>query len=134
MDPFEMLLSDLGSALGLILHPDNARFCRIRIEGLGDVQLEYEAENQRLLIAGFIAPLEAGSMRETVFKEALKANVQVSRIGNFAYSDRANQLVLYTYLPTPSLRGDALAALLKRFVETIDDWRRAIDRGQGGPS
>lgn len=72
LDPFAILLADLGALIQVPLHPDHQRACSLNINNELHVQLK-EDEN-RILVATFLAEIPPGKFRENIFKETLKEN------------------------------------------------------------
>ena len=75
--------------------------------------------------------LPAGRYRESVFREALKANnLPPPRYGNFAYSKKADQLVLFDSTSLQDLNGEKIAQHFTPFAEKAFHWQDAISRGE----
>jgi hypothetical protein len=134
MDRFEEVLKELGQIINLPLHADRNRACRLNINQLLHVQLEPDNANEKLLIGVFLIEVPAGNFRENIFKEALKYNHHLKRIGTFAYSTRKNQLFYFDNLLFYKLTGEKLCDFLGEFITIAESWRQAIERGQPGPS
>ena len=128
LDHFAILLADLGALIQVPLHPDHQRGCNLSVNGELHVQLK-EDEN-RILVASFLAEIPPGKFRENILKETLKENNLFPRTGTFSYSERNNQLALFSYLPLEGLRGDTLADFLEAFLEKAFSWKTALLTGQ----
>lgn len=129
IDRFEEILRDFSIALGIPLHPDQRGACAIQIEGALEIQLEYQQERDRLLMASFLCEVPPGKFREEVFKAALMHNDQHCVGPLLAYSGRNNQLALYQYLLPPQQPGSVLAELFHAFVAQATQWKTGIASG-----
>jgi hypothetical protein len=128
LDPFAILLADLGALIQVPLHPDHQRSCSLNINNELHIQLK-EDEN-RILVATFIAEIPPGKFRENIFKETLKENNLSPRTGTFGYSERNNQLAFFSHVYFQGLRGDTMADFLEAFLEKAFSWRTALQTGQ----
>jgi hypothetical protein len=129
MDAFAQLLSDLGALLDTPLAPDKRGACRLNIEDTLHVQLESDANRERLLLWCFIAEIPPGKFRENVLRDALKSNADTST-GTFGFSERNNQLLLFSYLNFSSLHAKAMLEFLHVFIAKAHAWQQAIATGQ----
>ena len=129
LNKFEELIVQLGKELGLPLHAERGRICRLNINGLLHVHIEYDEAKDRVLLATFIAEIPPGKFRENVLKETLRINNNYPRLGTFAYSEKNNQLALFIYTPFASLPADQLLERLMTFIHSADEWRLAIEQG-----
>jgi hypothetical protein len=134
MDRFEEFLKSFGQAINVPLHPDKHRACLLNINNVLRVQLEFDEQKDRILIATFITEVSAGKFRENILREALKANSIYPRIGTLAYSERNNQLSLFEYAYFPYITTEKMASLLSLFIQRADSWRTAIQSGHPAPS
>ncbi len=134
MDRFEEFLNNLGTILGIPLHPDKNRACQLRIHDTLHVLMTPEENKQSLLISGFICEVPPGKFKENVFKESLKANGAFPRVGTLGFCMRKNQLALFAYFPLFELKADQIANFLAQFIEKIEGWRSAIEKGTPFPS
>jgi len=130
MDRFALLLADLGALIAVPLHPDHNRSCTLGIDGKIHVQMKEEENDDKILVATFIAELPPGKFRENILIETLKENELFPRLGTFGYSDRNHQLALFSHLYYTGLRGDTLADFLEAFIEKALSWKTAIETGQ----
>lgn len=134
MDRFSQLLYDLGLEIGEKLYPDRNRICKINYRHLLHVQLEFNDSKEQLLIALFLCDVPPGKYRETLLKEALKANDEFPRIGILSYSDRNNQLALHDNLDAQHLTGPKLFQFLEAFLKKGLAWKEAVEKGLPLPS
>lgn len=132
MDRLSHLIEELSALIDVPLQLDHRRICSLRIDHSLLVELK-EEENDRLLIATFLGEMAPGKFRETLFKEALKENDSLNRIGTLCYVERNNQMALFTYRDMEGLRGDLLADTLEPFLERAFAWRRCLDTGEIPP-
>jgi hypothetical protein len=130
LDPFAILLADLGALIQVPLHPDHQRSCSLNINNELHMQLKEDESRDRILIAAFLAEIPPGKFRENIFRETLKENNLFPRIGTFGYSERNNQLAFFSHLYFQGLRGDTLADFLEVFLEKAFSWRTALQTGQ----
>lgn len=130
MDRFEELLKELSVELNVSLHPDRRGACKLRINETLHVQLECDAPQENLLIATFICEIPPGKFRENILKDALKSNNGPFPVnGTLSYSERNNQLALFSLLRLSSLTGKFLADFLTAFVEKANHWRTGVETG-----
>ncbi|MGC1878546.1 MAG: CesT family type III secretion system chaperone [Rhabdochlamydiaceae bacterium] len=129
IDRFEQLLNELGTQYTTPLHPDKKGACKLMMDENSHIQLECDAHQENLLVAAFICDLPPGKYRENILKDALKANAPSLKNGILAYSDRNNQLVLFSYLPMLSLNGKKLAEFLTIFLDKVKNWRIGVETG-----
>ncbi|HEY4254763.1 MAG TPA: CesT family type III secretion system chaperone [Chlamydiales bacterium] len=135
IDRFEELLAELGVQLDLPLKSDRNHFCTLQIGPNLLIQLQTDAAFEKLLIISKVAEIPPGKFRENILKEALKANGKKDpRVGVFAYLTQINQLVLFQRYPFDLLNGERLAELLGPFIETAENWKKAIASGRSAPT
>ena len=129
MERFAELLKELGVQMGVALHPDQRGACLLVINEQLRIQLESDAQQEKLLVSTFISDIPPGKFRENILKDALKANFSFPKNGTLAYSDRNNKLVLFSHLPFTDLNGQKLADFLTGFIEKANNWRTAVATG-----
>lgn len=129
MDIFAQLLSDLGLLLDTPLSPDKRGACRLNIEDTLHVQLEPDANREKLLLWCFLAEIPPGKFRENILRDALKANVDTTA-GTLGFSDRNNQMLLFSHLNFSSLHAKELFEFLHIFITKARAWQQAIATGQ----
>ncbi len=130
MNKFEEIIHELGIQLNLPLHAERGFICRLNINNIFHIQLEHEENRNRILLATYITEIPPGRFREDILKEALKINNLFPLDGIFSFSERANKLALFIYLPFISLTAQQLYQHLDQFIEKADKWRVAIETGQ----
>lgn len=130
-DLFTSLLQELGKLLKIkSLQPDQNNTCLIRFPNQPSIQIELDRSGNFIMLGSDIASIPAGHYRETVFREALKANgTMPPRHGDFAYSQKSDRLVLIEHIPVKDLNGDKLHQALIPFLEKAKYWQEAINHG-----
>lgn len=132
-DFFGTLLQELGRAIDIPkLKPDVNNSCIIRFRKQGDirVQIELDPEGTNVIIGTDLGNVAPGRYRESIFIEALKSNGITPRHGIFAYSRKADHLVLFEKMPIQELTGDKVADFLKLFLEKAKVWKEALSRNE----
>lgn len=128
---YQEIIRGLGEQLSFPLQPDSQGACALLIEGELRIQIELDADQTRILIAATLADLSPQSMRRTILTRALQDNGGARRhYGIFAYSRRANQLVLEDHLSLDQLTGKGLFDFLQLFAEKAWLWYRGCQTGQ----
>ncbi len=130
MDRFAIILAELGTLIQAPLHPDHLRGCALSVNGQLHLQLKEQEEHERILVSTFIGELPPGKFRENFLKETLKENNLFPRTGTFCYSERNNQLGLFSYVYFPGLHGDTFADFLEQFLEKAFSWKTSLETGQ----
>ncbi|NDD57763.1 MAG: hypothetical protein EBZ47_00715 [Chlamydiae bacterium] len=129
MNKFEDLIYHLGEVLGIDLHAERGRVCKLHIDGKIHLHLEYDESKDLLLLASLVCEVPPGKFRENVFKEALKINDSFPRIATIAFSEKGNQLALFDYLSFVYLDVHKLNSLMHAFLDYAFEWKRAIESG-----
>lgn len=136
MDLLESLLEEFSKATNLVpLKPDSNSSCLIALPKDGPkIQLEIDKTAQFLVIGSELGFIPPGRYRETIFKTALQANhLPHPRYGNFAYSQKADQLIMFELLPLKELNGEKIAQVYNPFVEKAIVWKDSIAKGDIPP-
>lgn len=138
MTPFEELIQQLGTTLGIPLHIDSHGACRLNINEKMPVQIEADSRGENLMIVAFIGQLNPGKFREEVLKEALKANAHFINTGNsggiLGFSAHHNQLSCHTYVPAKEANVEKLLSSLTYLTEYALSWVEALQNGQIAPA
>ncbi len=129
MSIFDELIEVLSKSLNIPLHVEKGKLCRLNINEVMRVQIEWDELKEKVLIASFLCELPPGKFRENALKEALKTNNQEAMPFTLAYSERNNQLAAFVYYPISSLKPEFFLEELLKFVEKADLWRVAVERG-----
>ncbi len=130
IDRFDEILNELGNIYSVTLHPDKVGACKIQFPEQFAIQLECDPHLENLLVATYICEIPPGKFRENIFKDALKANHPFAQNGALAYSEKNNQLVLFSYLRLASLNGRKLSEFIQAFIEKASGWRTGVETGQ----
>jgi hypothetical protein len=130
MDHFALVLADLGALIQVPLHPDHHRACCLIINGELHIQLKEDLNKDRILVGVFISEIPAGKFREKILTETLKENNLFPRMGTFSYSERNNQLALFSFVYLEKLDGEKMADFLESFIEKAFSWKTALQTGQ----
>lgn len=133
MDRFGQILYDLGKEIGLDLYPDEHRICQLNYKDLFSIQLHYDEAKEQVLIATFLCEVPAGKFREKLLIASLKSNHAYPRIGTLAYSERNNQLTLFDYVSSKSLKPNELFSRLEPFIDKAKAWKEAVEKGKPLP-
>lgn len=134
MTPFEDLISQLGAKLGVALHVDPHQSCKLEFADGSIVQIDLDNTAERVVIGSMLGNLMTGPFRENVLKQALIVNgIQKGKYGILAYSEKNDQLILFSYLPLAATTGDSIFDFLKKFINHGAIWREALKRGDVPP-
>lgn len=131
MDLLNTILKDLEKYINIAdLHTDKNESCQIVYKNGFEVQLELDPAGEFLCVGTRLGVIPKGRYRQTLFKEALKANgLPPPRYGTFALSEKNNMLILFEYLWAKELNGEKLSAFLTHFHGKALVWKEAISRG-----
>ncbi len=131
-DLFSTLLEELGTHLKIKdLHPDDNHSCLIKFPTGLEIQLEPDHSEQFLVVGVKLGSIPQGRYRENLFREALRANgMEYPRYGNFAFSKKSEQLIMFENVPLKELNGVKLFEYLKPFTEKAFHWMESISRGE----
>jgi len=130
-DLFGALLEEFGNLIDVKLQPDALHSCVIKTQEGVKVQLELDRSSEHMVIACKLPEIPAsGGYRESVFREALKANGMPPPLrGIFAYSKTSKSLILYGKLDINGLTGAKILAFFNPFVAKAQVWHDALTRG-----
>lgn len=133
-DKFSLLLEDLSKYLSLNLRPDENNSCLINIKDKVEVQIELDPSETFLIIGAVLGELPPGKFREDSLLSALKANARPYPIlGIFAYSKKANSLVLFEKLELEVFNTENILSLLTPFIKKAVTWKDALEKGNSAP-
>lgn len=134
-EPFEELIAQLSTVLEVDLHLDHNHIVALKIRDRLAIQLQEDREKRQVLIVSMLCEVPPGRFRENVCAEALKANSSAAdRPGTLGYLAMKNALTLHLGYPIEELDGKKLALLTSNFIDCAEQWQKAIDKGQVGPS
>lgn len=131
MNPFEDLIRQLGSVMDIPLRADNHQSCLITfIEDEVAVQIDLDANADRILIGSQLGRITPGPYRERVFTQALRANgTAAAPRGILAFSEKNDTVVLFQFLELAELTGEKLHNFLQLFKEHASLWKKALATG-----
>lgn len=131
-DVYETILIELSEKLNIPkLTPDPNYSCLIRMDNGCEIQIEPDKSGENITLGCQVAPLAPGSYRTSVFREALKYNGTVKpKSGVFAWSHKADKLVLFCTIPFKNLNGSKLADIIYPFTALALKWQETIKAGQ----
>ena len=132
MELFEALLDEFSKATHIgPFKPDSNNSCLLVLPNGTRIQLDIDSSQTFFTIGAEVGFIPAGRYRENVFREALRANnLPPPRWGNFAYSKKKDQLILFTELPLKDLNGEKIASTFGPFSEKAHHWQDAISKGE----
>lgn len=134
MISFHDLIHQLGEFIGEELTVDQNQACFLEINEQLKVQMELDPPGEKILLMSQIIELPPGKFRETVLKDALKANfLAEEKEGTLAYLERQNTLVLFQELYTHSITMQILYDRLIKFIERAIKWATSIEAGRSSP-
>jgi len=128
MNLFNEKIRELGTLLNTPLHTFKEYFCTLIIQNFFKVHLEYEPNQDRILIASFLCDVPPGHFREEVFLESLKSNSSINSFGSFGFEETQNKLAFFIYIPA-LVPTQQLADILAHFIEEGKKWKVAVDTG-----
>jgi Tir chaperone protein (CesT) family len=136
MDRFSQILYDLGEEIGggTKLYIDLNGVCQLNYQDRLKIQLHYDEGKEELTILSFICDVPPGKYREKLLRATLIANGEFPRVGTFGYSERKNQIALFTYLPSEGLTGELALKTLQEFIEKALKWKEAVENGKPLPT
>lgn len=131
-DVFSTLLQELGELIKINdLHPDSNNSCLIKLPNGLEIQLEPDSRSEFLIIGTTIGSVPQGRYRESIFREALKANgMPLPRYGIFSFSKKSDKLVLFDRLHLKDLSGLKIFDFIKPFAEKAFSWKGSIAQGE----
>jgi hypothetical protein len=131
MNPFEMLIQDLGKSMEIPLRADSKQSCLITFpkESLS-IQIDLDANADKIVVGSQLGRITPGIYREKIFIQAMKANgTQLIPRGILAFSEKNDTLVLFQLLLLAYLTGEKLHQFLKLFHEHALIWKESLASG-----
>ena len=133
-DRFGALIEELATATKMKLVPDSHGAVMIRYKDKLQVYIEPDALGETVQLLIEIGGPGEGKYRETVLREALRANGQpFPRFGTFAYAQKKESLGVFEIVLMEDLTGVRLAELIAQLSERARVWRDSISRGEVPP-
>ncbi len=132
MNPFEELIRELSTHMGIPLQPDQHQSCLITYrEDQLAIQIDLDTNADRILIGSQLGRITPGSYRDKIFLEGLRSNgIAHKPRGILAFSEKNDTLILYQFLELSHLSGEKLHQFLLLFRENAVIWKRALERGE----
>jgi hypothetical protein len=128
---YETLLTEVGGILGVSLFPDSNNSCLVKLISGLEVQLEMDAQGRSFIIGIDLGPVPPGMYRQTLFREALRANgMPYPRNGVLAYSQKSGHVILYETMSPQDLNGERIIFRLLPLSEKALKWKEAIEHGE----
>ena len=128
---FGAILEELGAILSMKLEPDEHNSCMIKYQNGLTLQMDHDPAYDRIMVLSNIGTPTRGVYRENLLREALKANgLPNKQPGIFAFSKKADCLVLYDTISIRELTGQKLSEFLAPFVILAQQWYAALGRGE----
>lgn len=132
INPFEALLQELSSLIGIDLHVDNHGACCVQIKDSMKVQVEMDKKNNIVLFA-FLGEVGPGKFREEILKEGLKANAQLLPGGIIGFSGLNNQLSCHRLLDHEMPRAQEILDALTIFIDYALQWQTSLQEEKTAP-
>jgi len=130
-DAFGTLLQEISAELKIDkMAAGEKNSCIVHYPDDLKLQIEADPTQTDLLLIIEIGSLPNGRYREVYFKEALKANgLFPSPVGIFAYSHKADKLILYEKMTLKGLSGNRVVEVLTPLLEKARQWIEWFKRG-----
>jgi hypothetical protein len=127
---FGAILKEFESFFNTSLEPDDNNSCLINL-GIGvSVQIELDRYGM-LLIGSRLGAVHMGRFRDNLIRQALKSNdMTPPSTGVLGFSQKSNQLILFTKLNPQQLNPHQIVNLLPLFVNKAKLWKEAIEKGE----
>ncbi|MDP1836001.1 MAG: CesT family type III secretion system chaperone [Chlamydiales bacterium] len=128
---YETLLAEIGSILGVSLFPDSNNSCLVKLKNGLRVQFEMDPHGRQFILGVDLGPVPSGQYRQTLFREALRANgMPYPRLGTLAFSQKTGHVVLFETMSPQDLNGERIAFRLFPLAEKALKWKDAIEHGE----
>jgi hypothetical protein len=128
-DMLGVLLQELSQSMGDVqLTPDKNNSCLINFRTIGiKVQVELNKSTEFLIIGCDLGTVTPGRYRESIFKEALKANSAMPPPhAILAFSLKSDHLVLFQKIQVQNLNGERIHSEILLFNEKAVLWTNAL--------
>ena len=129
LDKFSSLLEDLGRTLDAEISLDHNDVCLLTWQEKIDVQLEYEGQNDRVLISSFLIEPPPGKYLESLLYKCLVLNCFLPQIGILSYFEQSNQIVFFTYMRATRVTGEKFFNVFEEFSELAYMIKTSMDTG-----
>lgn len=126
---FGALLKEFESVFNCSLQPDDNNSCLINLEIGVSIQIELDRYGM-LLIGSRLGAVHMGRFRDNLIRQALKSNEATSpSTGVLGFSQKSNQLILFTKMNPHQLNHHQIIHLLPLFINKAKLWKEAIEKG-----
>ena len=133
-DRFGALIEELAAATKMKLAPDSHGSVMIRYKDKLRVYIEPDVLGETVSLLIEIGPPGEGKYRETILREALRANGQpFPRLGTFSYGQKKESLLIFETVPIEDLTGARLSELITQLADKARVWRDSVARGETPP-
>ena len=129
---FDEIVRELSEEIDTPLEVDVMNALSIQIDDKLLLQMQFDDYKDQLLLALTIGEVPPGKFREKVLLHALKANGIFPNVGSFGYREETNELILCDFIPFEDLSGKKLAEHLGGFIDTAQEWDKALSSGDLG--
>lgn len=127
---FGTILKEMEPFFNCPLEPDSNNSCLITM-GIG-ISIQLELDKYGLLLIGCrLGILPMSRYRDNLIQLALKCNhLDNPSQGIFGFSQKSNQLILFTRLDPASYSTSRILTLLPSFLAKAKKWQDAIAKGE----
>jgi|AMWB02.1.fsa_nt_gi hypothetical protein len=133
-DRFGALIEELAEVIQMKLTPDSHGAVMISYKDKLQVYIEPDVLGEAVDLLIEIGKPGEGKYRETILREALRANGQpFPRLGTFSYGQKRESLLIFETSPMEDLTGAQLAELITQLSDKARVWRDSIARGELPP-
>ncbi len=134
LDKFTDLLDEMSVQLSMKLIPDENNSCLLSLENGLNVQIELDADEERVLIGSELGGLPPGKFRENVLREGLIANSRLyPRFGNLSFSRKRNTLVIFEMLNLQFFTTEIIVNILTALIDQACQWKNALANALTAP-
>jgi hypothetical protein len=128
-DILGMILKDLESYFKCPLKPDANHSCLVKLPSGVKIQIELDRREENLVIGCNLGTLPAGSFKNNILRQALKANGLPPPLYGILAFTRSETLILFARVPINHINMDQLTTLLNKFIEKAQTWSTALAQG-----
>lgn len=127
---FGSILKEFEALFNCPLEPDENNSCFITLEIGLSVQIEMDRGGM-ILIGCRLGAVHMGRYRNNLIQQALKLNNNSPlSTGVIGFSQKSNQLILFTKLNPLLLNQNQIITLLPAFINKAKVWKEAINSGE----
>lgn len=130
----EEALTHLNEEAGVAFHVDSQDVCKIMLDPLTFVQIEYNASRESILLFSQVAQLAHGPYLLTILQEIARANDGLfAENGILSYSERKGAIMIHLFLKYEFLTAPLFLRSILLFIEKLRLWRDVIEKGSPSP-